>query len=623
MRAFRDISIKHKMTLIIMLINSVALLLTGLTAISFDHIKTGKAMVQKLELLADIIGINSTAALTFENENDANRILEALRVEKHVLAAGIYKSDGKAFAKYHRAGVHPDKLCVGCHTAPEPAELERQAKSGFEDIIRTHQRYNRKPADNKLIVFRPIVLEEEKIGVAYVVSDIEEMLSRLSLFVQIIALAMLASLLAAFVLSARLQRIISRPIVHLANVARNVSVNKNYSLRAKKASQDETGFLIESFNSMLAGIQDRDEELKRSEERFRSVFENVSIGIYRTTPDGRFLLANPAMVAMLGYSSFEELAACNLESEGFEAVYSRAEFNRRMQQDGKIEGFESTWRRPDGAKIHVREYAKAFQKEAGGTEYYEGTLEDISERVLAQQRQMQLVKEIESVNQELKDFAYIVSHDLKAPLRAIGSLADWLHKDYSEKLDEEGREIIALITNRVKRLHNLIEGVLQYSRVGRIREDLVQVDLQKTLPEIIDLLSPPSSIEIKVTNRLPTVVFEKTRIEQVFQNLLSNAIKYMDKPCGHIAVGCLAENGCWKFSVADDGPGIEEKHFGKIFQIFQTLAPRDQVESTGIGLTLVKKIVEMYGGSIWVESQVGKGSTFYFTLPREKTGILN
>jgi len=159
--------------------------------------------------------------------------------------------------------------------------------------------------------------------------------------------------------------------------------------------------------------------------------------------------------------------------------------------------------------------------------------------------------------------------------------------------------------------------------VGRIREDLVQVDLQKTLPEIIDLLSPPSSIEIKVTNRLPTVVFEKTRIEQVFQNLLSNAIKYMDKPCGHIAVGCLAENGCWKFSVADDGPGIEEKHFGKIFQIFQTLAPRDQVESTGIGLTLVKKIVEMYGGSIWVESQVGKGSTFYFTLPREKTGILN
>ncbi len=172
-----------------------------------------------------------------------------------------------------------------------------------------------------------------------------------------------------------------------------------------------------------------------------------------------------------------------------------------------------------------------------------------------------------------------------------------------------------LLISRVHRMDGLIDGILTYSRVGRVKESLVAVDLDRLVQEVIELLAPPSGISVTIDTSLPTVIAERTRMQQVFQNLLSNAIKYMDKPAGRIRVACSDEGTQWKFSVADNGPGIKQQHFGKIFQLFQTLAPRDRVESSGVGLALVKKIVEMYGGQVWVESIFGEGSTFFFTLP--------
>ena len=134
------------------------------------------------------------------------------------------------------------------------------------------------------------------------------------------------------------------------------------------------------------------------------------------------------------------------------------------------------------------------------------------------------------------------------------------------------------------------------------------------------MVAPPENITITIENELPTIECEQTRIMQVFQNLLSNAVKYMDKPKGLIKVGCVEENGFWKFNVADNGPGIEKKDFERIFKIFQTVAPCDKFESTGIGLTVVKKIVELYKGKIWVESKVGEGTTFFFTFPKQEIG---
>jgi two-component system sensor kinase FixL len=250
---------------------------------------------------------------------------------------------------------------------------------------------------------------------------------------------------------------------------------------------------------------------------------------------------------------------------------------------------------------------------------------DVTECVLAAEEQQALVRQLEAANEqlarmnrELSEFAYIVSHDLKAPLRGIKSLADWIATDHADALDEEGREKLRLLLARVERMHGLIDGILQYSRIGRVTEEKEPVNLRELVPQIVDLLAVPENIQITICDDLPVVEIERTRITQVFQNLLSNAVKYMDKPQGRIAVTCHDDNGQWTFSISDNGPGIEEKYHEKIFQLFQTLSPRDQYESTGIGLTLVKKIVESYGGRIWVKSCPGEGSTFFFTLPKRR-----
>ncbi len=248
---------------------------------------------------------------------------------------------------------------------------------------------------------------------------------------------------------------------------------------------------------------------------------------------------------------------------------------------------------------------------------------DITQRKKAEERQAQLLEEVEGINRELKDFAYVVSHDLKAPLRGIRTLADWMLTDYADKFNEEGKERMNQLIRRVERMHNLIEGVLTYSRVGRVREEQVRVNLNELVPDIINSIVPPENIAITIENELPIVKCEPTRIGQVFQNLLSNAIKYMDKPQGRINIGCAEEDGFWEFSVRDNGPGIEEKYFEKIFKMFQTLSPQDEFESTGVGLAVVKKIVVLYGGEIRLESKPGEGSTFFFTLPKQNLEVKN
>ena len=267
---------------------------------------------------------------------------------------------------------------------------------------------------------------------------------------------------------------------------------------------------------------------------------------------------------------------------------------------------EGRYRRKDATSFFVETSLKyVVQKERN---YIIAVARDITERKLAEEKQTEFI-------QELRDFAYIVSHDLKAPLWGIKTLADWISADCADKLDDNGKEQIRLLMAQVERMHNLIDGVLQYSRVGRTREQDVHVNLDSLVPDVIDMVAPPQNITITIENSLPVVKCEETRIRQVFENLLSNAVKYMDKPEGKIKIGCVEENGFWKFSVADNGPGIEDKHFERIFQMFQTLSPKDDFQSTGIGLTVIKKIVELYEGKIWLESKLGEGSTFFFTLP--------
>lgn len=246
-----------------------------------------------------------------------------------------------------------------------------------------------------------------------------------------------------------------------------------------------------------------------------------------------------------------------------------------------------------------------------------GVTRDITSRKEAEAVQKELIGGLKKANEELENFAYIVSHDLKAPIRGIGSLTSWLKQDYATVLGEEGNNLLVLMEKRVLRMQQLIEGILQYSRVGRVEGDSVELDLNELLNDVIDTIAPPrNTFQLTVLNPLPTINNNEVRISQIFQNIISNSIKYNDKEICKVEVDYEIKGDFHQFSILDNGPGIKPNYHNKIFKIFQTLQARDKFESTGIGLSIIKKIIEQNNGKIWIESDEGQGCKFLFTLPK-------
>jgi PAS domain S-box-containing protein len=380
---------------------------------------------------------------------------------------------------------------------------------------------------------------------------------------------------------------------------------------------DENGEIIATVH-IAKNITER----KQAEEALRlfsQAVDSSADGIAMGNLEGMITYVNEAFARMFDYSR-EELIGKDIASIYTEEMILKLEEALKATIEGNWTG-ELIGRRKNGVAFPMMISSSRVLDDEGKVIAQMASHQDITERKLAEQKQTELIEQVESVNRELKDFAYVVSHDLKAPLRGISTLANWIATDYSDKLDEDGKEQLDLLVGRVDRMHALIEGILQYSRIGCVKEERIRVDLNELVPKVIDMVTPPESIEVTVEDELPVIECEETRIIQVFQNLLSNAVKYMDKPQGQIRINCDEEDSFWKFSVADNGPGIEQEQFERIFQIFQTLSPRDEFESTGVGLSVVKKIVELYGGNIWVESEMGKGSTFFFALPKQEMGV--
>ena len=379
--------------------------------------------------------------------------------------------------------------------------------------------------------------------------------------------------------------------------------------------------IIDGHRYVIAAIDDITERKKAEqklllvEDRYRTIFENSAVAITMADEQERLISWNRFTETLLGMSRQD------LHLRPVKLLYPIEDWEKiracNVRQKGMQHHLEIRMVRGDGSLIDVDVSLTVLKGPGGETTGSIGVIRDITERKLAEARQAGLVREVSNINQELNDFASVVSHDLKAPLRGLKNLAHWIATDYGDKLGDVGGEQIHLLQSQVDWMYQLIEGVLEYSRVGRIREEKVWVNLDELVPKIVEMVSPPENVEVCIETALPVIQCEQTRIAQVFQNLLSNAVKFMDKPQGHVRVGCTEEDGFWKFSVADNGPGIEEKHFDKIFKIFQTLSPHNKSESTGIGLTIAKKIVGLYGGKIWLESKVGEGSIFFFTLPKE------
>lgn len=227
----------------------------------------------------------------------------------------------------------------------------------------------------------------------------------------------------------------------------------------------------------------------------------------------------------------------------------------------------------------------------------------------------ELLKNLEKQNQALNEYAHVVSHDLKAPLRSIDTLINWFKEDNADLLSEDNKKSLDLILSSVEKMDSLIKGILNYSTIDNEEINDQIIDLNYSIDEIIRTIPIPKHIELTLKNEMPKVFGNDFRFKQLFQNLIQNAIKYNDKQKGFVEIGCIEKEKEFEFYVKDNGIGIKERYQAKIFVLFSKLENTDQ--SSGIGLSIVKKIIDLYGGKIWLTSKVGTGTTFYFTLPKQ------
>lgn len=368
-----------------------------------------------------------------------------------------------------------------------------------------------------------------------------------------------------------------------------------------------------------------EQELRESEAEFRQITESMPQLVWTTMPDGYHVYFNQRWYNYTG-TTLEQV-----RGEGWSNFLHPDDYDRTLAvwqhslQTGEPYNIEYRFKQTGTDQYHwFLGRAAAIRDSDGQISQWFGTCTDIDEQKQTEAtllerttRLAQTTTMLEERNRELDQFAYVTSHDLKAPLRGIANLSQWIEEDLGTSVTADIRKQLELLRGRVHRMEGLIDGILQYSRIGRTKSTVEYVDVNELVADVVDLLAPPETVTIAVEPDLPAVRTERLYLQQVFQNLISNALKHGGRQDLRIDIGCADAGGFYQFSVADNGPGIAAQYHDKVFVIFQTLASRDKVEGTGLGLSLVKKIVELHGGRVWLESSEGAGATFFFTWPKQ------
>jgi PAS domain S-box-containing protein len=597
MQKLRDRPVRQKITFVIMMIAGVVLLPTFAALFCFQAYTLKQHSAHELAVVGEITAHNCAAAVMFKDEDAAAQILGGLRTMPQIVSGRLELVDQQRLASF---GAGRDE-----------AEIKTaRLKSGF--------RIN----GDRILLAQPVMLSGTREGTLYLLADLHAMTSQLlKLYGGIFALVLVGSLLVAFVLSSQFLRFITDPILRLAGTARTIADHNDYSVRANKVCGDEVGVLTDAFNQMLAQIQSQDSALRKAEEKYRLIFEDAIEGIFQTTPDGKYLSANPALARMYGYESPEELMKS--VSDIGRVVYvdprRRNEFKRRIEIQGFVELFEYEVYRKDRSKIWLCENARAVRDATGAILYYEGTVEDITQR--------KRVEEVERANKAKSEFLSRVSHELRTPLNAILGFGQLLER---QNPTETQRPRIRHILSAGKHLLGLINEVLDISRIesGRMQLSLEPVCAADALTEALDLMRPLAaqrSVQFSTLASFDNSVFvlaDRQRFKQVLLNLLANAVKYTPVS-GTVSVSHNAngdENV--RIVVHDTGPGIPNEKLERLFTPFERLgAEQSNVEGTGLGLALSQRLMQAMGGSIGVESTVGKGSTFWLELPRTKSPL--
>lgn len=358
------------------------------------------------------------------------------------------------------------------------------------------------------------------------------------------------------------------------------------------------------------------EQLQKSEELFRMLVETMNDGLAITDTAGIMTYANPRLCGLLGYSREELIGKPWRGLFNEEALRILAEQTAKRKK-GEGESYEIPWRTKDGRTIYTLISGKPIHDSLGNFMGSFGVISDITERKRAVETLRRTMEELAQSNKDLEQFAYVASHDLQEPLRMVASYVQLIEKRYKGKLDKDADEFIAYAVEGATRMQKLINDLLAYSRVRTRGKPFEPVDINKVMEQIMSYLS--SNIQetgAKILwNGLPTIAADETQMVQLLQNLVGNGIKFHGKDPPEVRISAVREEKEWRFYVKDNGIGIDMQYKDRIFVVFQRLHGREEYPGTGIGLAICKSIVERHGGRIVVESELGKGSTFTFTIP--------
>ena len=354
--------------------------------------------------------------------------------------------------------------------------------------------------------------------------------------------------------------------------------------------------------------------LEKQKEKYSNIIANMNLGLIEVDKKDIILMANQSFCNMSGYKEDELLGkkAKKIFLNKQESKKNSIQNKKRLK--GQSNSYELEVKIKNGNKKHWLISGAPNYNLNGEISGSIGIHLDITELKALELQKEKLLIELEKSNTELQEYAHIVSHDLKSPLRSLDALVNWIKEDNKPLFNTTTLEHFNLIESTLEKMESLISDILNYSSVGSDNSENINVDLSQLISDVKNLLFIPDHITIRVTSALPVIFGDHTKLQQLFQNLISNALKFIDKEKGLVEINCEEQNGYYLFSIKDNGIGIEDRFHNKIFKIFQTL--NKSKNSTGIGLSIVKKIVELHYGTIWLESTLNKGTTFYFTLKK-------
>jgi two-component system sensor histidine kinase/response regulator len=634
MQLFKNSSIQRKLTFVIVCTSLLGLSLACLIFDLYERSSFRAAMTSELSVLADTMGANTAASLAFNDRKSATDMLGALRAERHIVAARLYDNKGTVFAEYRRDG-------IGTVFA---MPLRREDGAHFEE--------------NSLTLYRTVLLGGEKSGAIAILSDLGALQAKIRQYTQISVLVILISVLVTYIVSSRLLRLITEPILHLAQIATRVTTNEDYAVRAIPRGEDEVGALIGSFNQMLERIQERDAALQGaksdlelrvqartqelqlevneriraeetlSEERkvLRALIDNVPDFMYVKDAESRFVVANASLARSMGVKSPEELlhkTDFDFYPKELASAYYRDEQNVIRTKQPLFNREEQAFD-AHGNKIWVLTTKVPLYDKNGQVTGIAGVGRDITHLKKTQEEMQKAREAAEAASRAKSEFLANMSHEIRTPLNGVMGMTDLA---LDTELTPEQREYLETVKMSGDSLLTVINDILDFSKIeaGKIDLEAIDFNLRESLETTLKALAlraDEKGLELlcEVAPEVPEVVRgDSSRLRQIVINLVGNAIKFTDVGEVAVRVQVQAKDGSdcvCHFTVADTGIGVPEDKRESIFDPFtqaDTSTTR-KYGGTGLGLTISTRLVGMMGGKIWVESEMGRGSQFHFTV---------